>query len=133
MLIYENVGIVVATMFEWISATKFTLKRSRLSKHSLDLMLWTAYTCMPVILFLIGFYTYLLDIVEYFNADAKLGNGHYQPMLLSYYPTQFFFGLTWLTRTIDTVFYQWWEWNYDLVSTLFWPDAWIYWSGVGLT
>ena len=87
MLIYENVGIVVATMFEWISATKFTLKRSKLSNHSLDLMLWTGYTCMPVILFLVGFYTYLLDIVEYFNADAKLGNGHYQPMLLSYYPT----------------------------------------------
>jgi hypothetical protein len=41
--------------------------------------------------------------------------------------------LTYVTRTVDTTFYQWWEWNYDLFSTLFWPDAWIYWSGVGLT
>lgn len=34
---------------------------------------------------------------------------------------------------MDTTFYQLWEWGYDLVSTLLWPDAWVYWSGVGLT
>ena len=77
LLIYENVAIVAATMFEWISATRFSLKRNTLSNNSMDLMLWTGYTCMPVILFLFGFYLYLVDIVEYFNADAKLGNGNY--------------------------------------------------------
>ena len=77
LLIYENVAIVAGTMFEWISATTFTLKRNTLSNHAMDLMLWTGYTCMPIILFLFGFYLYLVDIVEYFNADAKLGNGNY--------------------------------------------------------
>ena len=77
LLIYENVAIVAATMFEWISATRFSLKRNTLSNNSMDLMLWTGYTSMPVILFLFGFYLYLVDIVEYFNADAKLGNGNY--------------------------------------------------------
>ena len=133
LLIYENVGIMVGTMFEWISSTSFSLKRNRISRHSLDLMVWTSYTCMPVLLFLIGFYLYMLDIVDYFNADAKLGNGFFQPILLSYYPTQFLFAMNYVTRTVDITFYQWWEWNYDLFSTLFWPDAWVYWIGVGFT
>tara|TARA_B110000285_G_C14895947_1_gene500853 strand:+ start:346 stop:636 length:291 start_codon:yes stop_codon:yes gene_type:complete len=88
LLIFENSGIIIATMFEWISATNaLSFTRNRLSNHSLDLMLWTGYTCVPVLLFLIGFYTYMLDIVDYFNADAKLGNGFYEPIMLSYYPT----------------------------------------------
>jgi hypothetical protein len=87
LLIFENSGIIIATMFEWISATSFSFKRNRISNYSLDLMLWTGYTCMPVLLFLIGFYTYMLDIVEYFNADAKLGGGFYEPIMLSYFPT----------------------------------------------
>jgi hypothetical protein len=77
LLIFENAAIIVGTMFQWISATTFAYKRNDISNHSLDIMLWTGYTCLPVLLFLVGFYTYMLDIVEYFNADAKLGNGFY--------------------------------------------------------
>ena len=88
---------------------------------------------MPVLLFLVGFYVYVLDMVDYFNADARLGNGYFQPILISYYPTQIMFYLTYGLRTMDTTFFQMWEWLYDFVSTLLWPDAWVYWSGVGLT
>ena len=87
MFIYIELAVITATGFEWISGTTFSVERNNIAKHSFETMAWTFFSSTPILMFLISFYVFITDMVDYYNSDARLGNGYYTPILLSYYPT----------------------------------------------
>lgn len=77
MFIYIELGVIIGTGFEWLSGTTFSLIRNNISKRSFDVIIWTFFSSVPILLFLLSFYLFITDIVDYYNSDARLGSGYY--------------------------------------------------------
>jgi len=70
----------------WGDSLEAEQDRSRRSEFGLaafDQSLWGLAQTLPNIMFLFYFYLFMLDIVNYYEADPGKANGWYQPFLLS--------------------------------------------------
>ena len=127
-LLLAYIAQFMINFFFWADSIEFEQDRTPFGLAAYDLTLWGFIQTVPNIMFLFYFYLFMLDIVNYYNADPNKADGVYNPIIFSVYYDSTMSVLNNFYTWVDKALIDAYVWTFVAVKDYVNPFTWTNWT-----